>query len=79
MNPSEVSIYAVGDVIPDRPNPESLFELALPSLKQADILFRAVRRQPFRERRASNAGIIPAVDGGSVLRECLASPTRAST
>ncbi|MBI2989536.1 MAG: CapA family protein, partial [Deltaproteobacteria bacterium] len=39
MNPAEVSIYAVGDVIPNRPNPESLFELALPPLKQADILF----------------------------------------
>ncbi|MBI2988735.1 MAG: CapA family protein [Deltaproteobacteria bacterium] len=39
MNPEKVSIYAVGDVIPGRPNPESLFELALPTLKQADILF----------------------------------------
>ncbi|MBI2986193.1 MAG: CapA family protein [Deltaproteobacteria bacterium] len=39
MNPEKVSIYAVGDVIPDRPNPESLFELALPTLKEADILF----------------------------------------
>ncbi len=39
MNPEKVSIYAVGDVVPDRPNPESLFELALPTLKQADILF----------------------------------------
>ena len=39
MNPEEVSIYAVGDVIPSPPNPESLFESALPTLKQADILF----------------------------------------
>jgi len=39
MNPEKVSIYAVGDVIPDRPNPESLFELAAPTLKAADILF----------------------------------------
>src|SRR5262245_15706536 len=39
MNPEKVSIYAVGDVIPDRPNPESLFELAAPILKAADILF----------------------------------------
>ena len=35
----KISIYAVGDVTPDRPNPEKLFELALPTLKQADILF----------------------------------------
>ncbi len=39
MNPEKVSIYAVGDVTPDRPNPESLFELVLPTLKKADILF----------------------------------------
>ncbi|MFC1987449.1 CapA family protein [Chloroflexota bacterium] len=38
MNPTKLSIYAVGDTKPDRPNPESLFELALPTLKQADIL-----------------------------------------
>ena len=24
MNPEKVSIYAVGDLVPDRPNPESL-------------------------------------------------------
>lgn len=39
MNPEKVSVYAVGDVIPDWPNPESLFELALPTLKEADVLF----------------------------------------
>ncbi|MBI2988730.1 MAG: CapA family protein [Deltaproteobacteria bacterium] len=39
MNPEKVSVYGVGDVVPDRPNPEYLFELALPTLKQADILF----------------------------------------
>ncbi|MBI2859840.1 MAG: CapA family protein [Chloroflexi bacterium] len=35
----KLSIYAVGDVIPDYPTPETLFELALPTLKKADILF----------------------------------------
>ncbi len=39
MNPEEVSIYATGDVELDWPNPESLFEPTLPSVKQADILF----------------------------------------
>ncbi len=39
MSPEKVSIYATGDVIPDRPNPERLFELALPTIKKADILF----------------------------------------
>ncbi|MBI2986466.1 MAG: hypothetical protein HYY45_06845, partial [Deltaproteobacteria bacterium] len=39
MNSDKVSIYAVGDVVPAWPNPESLVELALPTLKQADILF----------------------------------------
>ncbi len=39
MNPEKASIYAVGDVLPDRPNSESLFQLALPTLKEADILF----------------------------------------
>ena len=39
MNPEKVSIYAVGDIMPRRPNSESLFEPALPTLKQADILF----------------------------------------
>lgn len=38
-NSEKVSIYAVGDVIPERPNPEALFELAVPTLKDADILF----------------------------------------
>ncbi len=39
MNPEKLSIYATGDVLPDRPNPEYLFDLALPTLKEADILF----------------------------------------
>ncbi|MFC1987445.1 CapA family protein [Chloroflexota bacterium] len=39
MNPSKLSIYAVGDTKPNRPNSESLFELALPTLKKADILY----------------------------------------
>ncbi len=39
MSAEKLSIYAVGDVIPDRPNPETLFDLALPTLKKADILF----------------------------------------
>ncbi len=39
MSTDKVSLYAVGDIHPDRPNTESLFELALPTLKQADILF----------------------------------------
>ncbi len=37
--PDKVSVYAVGGIIPDWPNPESLFESALPTLKEADILF----------------------------------------
>ena len=41
MNPDKLSIYAVGDVAPDRPNPESLFELAVPTLREADILVLA--------------------------------------
>ncbi|MFC1987838.1 CapA family protein [Chloroflexota bacterium] len=42
MNTDRLSIYAVGDTRDaknNRPNPESYFELALPTLKQADILF----------------------------------------
>src|SRR5262245_32792096 len=39
MNPQNVSIYAVGDVAPAYVEPEPLFELARPTLKQADILF----------------------------------------
>ncbi|MFH1087535.1 MAG: CapA family protein, partial [Chloroflexota bacterium] len=39
MRADKVSLYAVGDVIPGRPQPEYLFELAMPTLKQADILF----------------------------------------
>ncbi|MFC1987290.1 CapA family protein [Chloroflexota bacterium] len=39
MNANKLSIYAVGDTNPNRPNPEYLFELAFPALKQADILF----------------------------------------
>ncbi|MBI2859019.1 MAG: CapA family protein [Chloroflexi bacterium] len=39
MSSNELSVYAVGDVIPDRPNPEHLFDLALPTLKKADLLF----------------------------------------
>ncbi len=39
MNSGKVSVYAVGDIIPDWPNPESIVDLALPTLRQADILF----------------------------------------
>ncbi|MBI2859844.1 MAG: CapA family protein [Chloroflexi bacterium] len=39
MSPEKISILGVGDIIPDFPNPEWLFEPALPTLKQADILF----------------------------------------
>ena len=39
MNPEKVSFYATGDIIPDHPNPQWLFELALPTIKKADILF----------------------------------------
>ncbi|MBI2859850.1 MAG: CapA family protein [Chloroflexi bacterium] len=35
----KLNLYAVGDVTPDHPTPEFLFELAKPTLKQADILF----------------------------------------
>src|ERR1700754_585476 len=36
---ADVSLYAVGDVAPAYIEPEPLFELAAPTLKQADILF----------------------------------------
>lgn len=39
MTSKTLSVYAVGDVIPDWPNPESLFALALPKLQEPDILF----------------------------------------
>ncbi|MBI4331588.1 MAG: CapA family protein [Chloroflexi bacterium] len=39
MSQETVSLYAVGDVAPRRDNPESIFALARPVLKQADILF----------------------------------------
>ena len=39
MSADNVYVYAVGDVAPAWPDPESLVELALPTLKQADILF----------------------------------------
>jgi poly-gamma-glutamate capsule biosynthesis protein CapA/YwtB (metallophosphatase superfamily) len=39
MVPDKISVYAVGDIIPEWPNPESIVELALPTLRQADILF----------------------------------------
>ena len=39
MQLAKVSVCGVGDIIPDWPDPESLFELALPTLKKVDILF----------------------------------------
>jgi hypothetical protein len=39
MNSAKLSVHAVGDIIPDCADPESLFALALPTLKDADILF----------------------------------------
>src|SRR4051812_32801021 len=41
MSGEELSLYAVGDVRPDWPNPDSIveMELVLPIFKQADILF----------------------------------------
>jgi poly-gamma-glutamate capsule biosynthesis protein CapA/YwtB (metallophosphatase superfamily) len=39
MNQQKISVCAVGDVIPDCADPDSLFALALPTLNEADILF----------------------------------------
>ena len=41
MSAAELSLYAVGDVRPDWPNPDSIveMELVLPLFKQADVLF----------------------------------------
>ncbi|MFC1987468.1 CapA family protein [Chloroflexota bacterium] len=39
MDTDKLTIYAVGDMCPNRPNPEYLFGMALPTIKQADILF----------------------------------------
>ncbi len=39
MISNKVSVYAVGDTRPNWPTPETLFELSLPTLRQADILF----------------------------------------
>ncbi|MFC1988142.1 CapA family protein [Chloroflexota bacterium] len=59
MNPNKLSIYAVGDTRTNRPNPKSLFELALPTLKQADILFgqlEAVITEPEKVSALTCAG-----------------------
>ena len=34
-----VSLYAVGDIHPDRPNPDEIFDKVRPVLKEADIMF----------------------------------------
>jgi poly-gamma-glutamate capsule biosynthesis protein CapA/YwtB (metallophosphatase superfamily) len=34
-----ISLYAVGDVHPDRPNPDEIFDKVRPILKEADIMF----------------------------------------
>jgi poly-gamma-glutamate capsule biosynthesis protein CapA/YwtB (metallophosphatase superfamily) len=39
MIPADILLYGVGDLCPNRDNPESILELAAPTLKQADILF----------------------------------------
>ncbi|MBI4190608.1 MAG: CapA family protein [Betaproteobacteria bacterium] len=39
MDQTKVLLYAVGDVGPNRDNPESIFAAAAPTLKKADILF----------------------------------------
>ncbi len=39
MTTEKLSIYGVGDVHPNREDPESIFALAAPTLKEADILF----------------------------------------
>jgi poly-gamma-glutamate capsule biosynthesis protein CapA/YwtB (metallophosphatase superfamily) len=39
MHPETISVYGVGDIVPDCEDPESLFKLALPTLRDADILF----------------------------------------
>ena len=39
LSGSSVTVYAVGDVLINRENPESIFELCLPTLKEADVRF----------------------------------------
>ena len=53
MNTNKLSIYAVGDTKCNRPHPESFFELALPTLKQADILFGELEDPLFEPQRVS--------------------------
>ena len=57
-----ISLYAVGDVCVDRENPESIFALAQPKLKEADILFGQL------ETNISDRGL-PAVQAGVPLRK----------
>ena len=51
MNESEVVIHGVGDMRPKRDDPESLYAVAAPKLKEADILFGHLETN-FSERGA---------------------------
>lgn len=51
MSPDDVLIYAVGDIGPSRPDPDTLFDFVRPTLQQADVAF-AQLELPISERGA---------------------------
>ncbi len=63
MSAGKVSVLGVGDTVPGRPHPETLFELALPTLRQADILFGQLEanlsEKGERQRQAPTGKQIP--------------------
>ena len=58
MTNSDVLLYGVGDVRPNRDNPESIVALAAPVLKEADILFGQLETT-FSERGAAKMAMLP--------------------
>ena len=58
MKQPTVLLYGVGDLCPNRENPESIFTLVSPTLREADILFGQLET-PFSERGAPQMFMLP--------------------
>jgi poly-gamma-glutamate synthesis protein (capsule biosynthesis protein) len=59
MNPSDLTIFFVGDLILDEPNPDSFFDLVRPTLQTADVVIGHVE-VPHTRRGVEQTSDVPA-------------------
>ena len=79
VSSDDVLIYAVGDIGPSRPDPDTLFDYVRPTLQRADVAFMQLelpiseRGARLRQERMESRPICARIDGISptmIFRAC---------